>query len=188
MLHKYFSASQIKATFINLYDKAHGFCITIYKMAKEIYERDDAKAYRAFTSRICRRMLLVFESAWGAFAIVLTIRYFGQGLSLLIEGWSGTMTVEFETAWIVLAIKIMAVVFVGLFVVAVYISIQDFIATRRKLKASTSTKNMGEFVTENTCEQFRKEVDSQLININGRLDNIERILNTLVERQSKNER
>ena len=165
VLKRYLSASAINATICGLYRKA-------FDMVQKMAKRDDTKAYASLTLRICKRILLVFGSAWGIFVTVLTFRYFGQGLSLLIEGWSGTMTVEFEAAWILMATKIAIFTFAALFVAAIIGTVYDLIGVRRRLKASADVKDLKGFVTEAIFDEFRGEIRGELTDINEKLDKL----------------
>ena len=91
------------------------------------------------------------------------------------------MTIEFESAWLLLAIKVAGAVFIGLLAITIRDSIYKIMETRRKLEAPTSVKDSKEFVTEAVFEQFGSEVEGALTSMNERLDDIETILKDLVE-------
>ena len=95
------------------------------------------------------------------------------------------MTIEFETAWLVLSAKIFLVALCGGLLIVTIKAIFDAIKIHRKLKTLVEAEDHKGFVTETTFEQFKGEVKSELIGINKRLDNIERTPSTLVERQNK---
>jgi hypothetical protein len=169
ILKMHLSAPAIKATICD-------FCRKAFDVVKKMAKRDDTKAYASFTLRFFKRILMVFGGAWGIFATVLTFRYFGQGLSLLIEGWSGTMTIEFEVAWILMATKIAVFTFAALFIAAIIGTVYDLIGVRHRLKASADVKDLKELVTETIFYEFRGEIRGELTDINERLS-------TLVGRQ-----
>ena len=170
-IKKNLTISNINSTFINLYKKLCNFYCATSKMVKEMYEKTYTETYKSFAWRVCKRLLRVIGWSWGAFGTTFTYLYFVQGLSLLIEGYSGTMNEIFETKWLILSIQVGGFVFFALLIITIYESIRDFKKTHHESKMPVAD---AEFVTLAT---FNKK----LTNINARLNNIERSLSILIE-------
>lgn len=185
LFKKNLSASQIKIIFVSLCKKVCGFFVTTYRRTKEMYETDNAKAYRAFACRVCKRLFRAFKWAWGVFGIALTYLYLTQGLSLLFEGKSGTMTVEFTSKWLIFAVSVAGILFCAMCAEAIYETIRDFTSVRHRLKIPAADKDSSSFVTLAVFEQFRDETRSELIGINKRLDDIDSTLKKLVGKNSR---
>jgi hypothetical protein len=129
LLKKYLSLSSIKATYGKVSD-----------MVKRVAKRDDVRMYSAYAWYVIWGMWFVLLTAWNIFTFMLAYKLFAQGMSLYIEGWSGTMTIEFETAWLVLAVKVFFVVLIGGSVILLIGAIDRFIKVRKKLDALLKDK------------------------------------------------
>jgi len=117
-------------------------------MVKGVARRDDIRIYSAYTWYVLWGIWSVFLTAWNMFTFMLAYRLFSQGMSLYIEGWSGTMTIGFETAWLVGAVKIFFVFLIGGSVILLVSAIYKFIEVRNKLdtllreKTKTNSKKV----------------------------------------------
>lgn len=147
-------------------------CGKVSDVVKNWGKKDDTKAYSCFVWRVLKRLWLAFSQAFVSFGAAVTILYLGWGLSLLIKGWSGTMTPGFEATWLLLAAKIGVFVFIVLFIIGIYVSVSDFRAVRRKLKSPIVDKQPEKFVTVADFEEFKREVRDGFSNINKRLDEL----------------
>lgn len=124
---KYLSSSSIKVAILDSYKTTSD---TIKKMAK----RNDTQLYFTFALSILKGVGAALGGAFTLFAFMLTYKALAQSLSLYIEGWSGTMTIEFETAWLVLSAKSFLVVLCGGLLIVTIKAIFDAIKIHRKLK------------------------------------------------------
>ncbi len=166
LIKKNLTKSNIKKAFIYLYKKLRGSIFAVGRISKRIWGKMHTREFKILAKNLLEGLLQAGVLGWGTFTTWFTVRYAIAGISILIEGYSGTMNnVAFETGWLILSLEIGTAIFVAYLIWVFYKSIRNYI------KGSSEDN---EFVTVAT---FNRE----LTNINTRLDNIERSLSVLIE-------
>lgn len=105
---KYLSSSSTKVAILDFYK-------AVSDMVGKMVRRDDTRLYFTFALSILKGVGATLGGAFTLFAFMLTYKALAQALSLYIEGWSGTMTIEFETAWLVLSAELFLLYYVGVY-------------------------------------------------------------------------
>jgi hypothetical protein len=149
------SPAEIKMAIANGYKKAAD---AIKGWAK----RENTKVYWGFTWRVLKRLWDAISQSFVSFGAAVTFLYLVWGLSLLIKGESATMTLEFESNWLIIAAAVGLVFFVSLLISGIITSINDFIETRNRLRSSHTESDSEKFVTVADFEQFKEEVNKKL--------------------------
>lgn len=129
-------------------------------MANKVY----ACMRSEFACYIYSGISAVVKTAWAIFTFTLAYLYFTQGLSLYLEQKSGTMTIHFQSEWLVMAVNLFIIVLIGGSLILAVNAILKFRKMHNKLSAPT--KDVIDV----------KLLDKRMNSLESRLENIEKVL------------